>query len=157
MRTGISTNSRYTPLTPATPSPARQSPTPVVGGSAWQTEAAKWIGAPYHMGGETRRGVDCSGLVCKMYESVSRIQLPRTTAEQSRTGSAVMQNQLRPGDILFFATPTQKNNNNAINHSGIYLGDGRFVHATVGKGVIYSMLAEKYYATSYRTARRILR
>jgi cell wall-associated NlpC family hydrolase len=150
MRTGISPNQRYT-----TPETTRPSPggVPVVGESAWRSEATKWIGVPYRTGGTTRAGMDCSGLVCRMYENVARIQLPRTSFDQSRIGVSVLQNQLRPGDLVFFQTSARPE----INHAGIYLGDGRFVHSSTSHGVIYSTLKEPYYIQTYRGARRILR
>ena len=150
MRTGVSPNTRYTTPNATKPSPGG---VPVGGESAWQSEAAKWIGVRYRTGGTTRDGMDCSGLVCRMYENVARIQLPRTSYDQSRIGVAVLQNQLRPGDLVFFQTSAR----NEINHAGIYLGQGRFVHSSTSHGVIYSMLNEQYYVQTYRGARRVLR
>jgi cell wall-associated NlpC family hydrolase len=88
-----------------------------------------------------------------MYQNVARIDLPRTTAEQARTGFAIPRDQLRPGDLVFFEMTPGK----GPNHSGIFIGQGRFVHATREKGVIYSELTQPYYAQRFRTARRILR
>jgi cell wall-associated NlpC family hydrolase len=152
MRTGVSRNSRYTPMDPARPSQRGAQP-PIVGSSAWSSEAAKWIGTPYRLGGASRAGMDCSGLIVTMYRNVARVELPRTAYEQSRTGTAIPQRELRPGDLLFFQTSKEPR----INHAGIYLGQNRFVHASKSQGVVYSDLDETYYAEAYRGARRILR
>lgn len=152
MRTGVSRNSRYTPMEPARPAQREVRP-PVVGAGAWRSEAARWVGTPYRLGGGTRQGIDCSALVQNMYRNVARVELPRTALEQSRTGTAIPQREIRPGDILFF----QNGQEPRVNHCGIYLGNNEFVHASTRQGVIYSRLDETYYAEGYRGARRILR
>jgi cell wall-associated NlpC family hydrolase len=151
IRTGTGANPRMTPITPVRPAPSPAPP--IVGESAWQSEAAKWIGTPYRLGGTTRAGMDCSALVGRMYQNVTRLNLPRETADIARIGVAIRQGQLLPGDILLFQT----SNRAAINHAGVYLGTGRFVHASTSAGVIYSRLSEPYYAQHYRGARRIFR
>lgn len=151
-RAGISNNTRHTPTDPARPTRNPSQP-PLVGASAWRSEAAKWIGVPYRLGGNTRAGLDCSGLIANMVRNVARLELPRTAYEQSRAGVAIPQRDLRPGDLLFFQTGKE----NRINHAGIYLGQNQFIHASTSQGVIYSNLDETYYAEAYRGARRVTR
>lgn len=67
-------------------------------------EAKQWIGTPYKYGGEDKNGVDCSGLVLKVYKSALDIKLPRNSAEQSSYCSPLGKDKLMPGDLLFFAT-----------------------------------------------------
>ena len=64
--------------------------------------ARSYIGTPYQWGGNTAQGIDCSGLICKSYQSVG-IKLPITAKDQSKLGRRVKINRLEPGDILFFA------------------------------------------------------
>jgi len=89
--------------------------------------AEKWLGTPYLYGGNTKAGVDCSGFVKNVYKEVG-IDLPRTSAEQFKflkhTNSPVV------GDLVFFKKK------NTINHVGIFIGDGKMIHSSSGKGVI---------------------
>ena len=98
------------------------------------------IGFKYVRGGQTpERGFDCSGLVRYLMSALS-VQLPRTAREQAHAGTAVPKDRerMRPGDLLTFGKGTR------ITHIGIYLGDGRFVHASTSKGrVIESSLDRK--------------
>lgn len=149
MRTGITSNPRYHPPSPA--SPAFDSNNPViVGDSAWQSEAAKWIGSSYRPGGDTREGMDALGLVRRMYQNVARIRLTAGLNELSRTGVAIPREQLLPGDIIFFGSST-------IDGAGIFIGDNRFVTTDPVFGVACARLTDPRFSESYRIARRILR
>jgi cell wall-associated NlpC family hydrolase len=149
MRTGVAPNPRYHPPDPTRPTANPTTPA-IVGESAWQSEAAKWIGAPYRTGGSNREGMDSMGLVRKMYQNVARIDLPRDLDELSRTGFAIPRDQLRPGDIIFLG-------GNKITQAAIYIGQGRIVQAVQPFGVTYADLTTPQVTNSYRTARRILR
>jgi cell wall-associated NlpC family hydrolase len=149
MRTGITANSRYQPPDPTRPITNPSNPA-IVGEAAWQSEATKWIGVPYRSGGNSREGMDTLGLVRKMYENVARIQITPGLEELSRTGVAIPRDQLRPGDIVFFGDPK-------ITGAGIYIGENRFVQASVTFGVAYAQLNDPQFSPNYRTARRILR
>ncbi len=119
---------------------------------AWREEAENWLGTPYRLGGLTRGGVDCSGLVFQIYRLVAGVTLPRTSKEQLMKGLPVRPNDLKPGDLLFF----YGSENTAVNHVGIYLGRRQFVHASQNKGVIMSSMREPYYASHFYGAKRIL-
>jgi len=112
--------------------------------------AARWRGTPHRMGGSDRRGVDCSGLVQQMYRDLFGIQLPRTARQQSGRGLRVKRSELKPGDLVFFNPPGK------LDHVGIYLGRGDFVHTSSKKGVTVSRIRSSYWKKHYWTARRIL-
>ena len=115
--------------------------------------AAKHLGTPYRYGGQKPGGFDCSGFAKYIFGQVG-IQLPRTAAEQARVGVEVPREQLMPGDLVYFRC-----GGGAIDHGGIYSGNNQFIHSSSPRsgGVIYSSLAQGYYANYYAGARRILR
>lgn len=102
--------------------------------------AQSMIGKPYRYGGNSpSRGFDCSGLV-EYAHRVAGIPVPRTTTQQHSTARPVALNDLRPGDLLFFRIQGK------TGHVGIYLGDGRFVHApSGGKRVSTARLDNVYW------------
>jgi hypothetical protein len=113
------------------------------------------IGIPYRFGGNSpATGFDCSGLVCWSYQQVG-IQLPRSSRDLLMFGIKVdKQQDLKPGDIVVFKGTRGRTGW----HSGIYTGDGKFVHSpTSGKNVMESSMDENYYARRYVGARRIPR
>jgi cell wall-associated NlpC family hydrolase len=113
-------------------------------------QAMTYLGTPYRRGGTTRRGVDCSGLVGAVYGEQG-LDLPRTAAQQFAEGVAVAASDLRPGDLVFFRDTYKR----GISHVGIYIGDGRFLHAAGRRhGVIVSELSRPYYRLRYAGARR---
>lgn len=106
-----------------------------------------WAGTPYRLGGQDKRGVDCSGLVQNIFTDAFDIQLPRTTSEQVSLGQPVQRQALQPLDLVFF-------NTGRTQHVGIYLGQGEFLHASTSRGVIISKLDNPYWKRNYWTARR---
>src|ERR1700724_1290136 len=113
-------------------------------------QAMTYLGTPYRRGGTTRRGLDCSGLVGAVYGEQG-LDLPRTAAQQFSEGVAVAATELRPGDLVFFRDTYKR----GISHVGIYIGDGRFLHAAGRRhGVIVSELSRLYYRSRYAGARR---
>jgi cell wall-associated NlpC family hydrolase len=113
-------------------------------------QAMTYLGTPYRRGGTTRRGVDCSGLVGAVYGEQG-LDMPRTAAQQFAEGVPVAASDLRPGDLVFFRDTYKR----GISHVGIYIGDGRFLHAAGHRhGVIVSDLSRPYYRSRYAGARR---
>lgn len=130
----------------------RVQPPQVISPAAWRTEANRWLGVKYRKGGTDRTGIDCSGLTSAMYLSVAGLSLPRTSEDQFRCGKQVSLNDLRPGDLVFFISLSQR----IIDHVGLYLGDTQFVHASPSKGVVVSSLRQDYYAARFHSAKRII-
>jgi cell wall-associated NlpC family hydrolase len=125
--------------------------------------------APYRSGGTTPAGVDCSGLVLAVYQRVG-LSLPRTTTDQFTAGQPVPRNRLRFGDVVFFnrycygqkkvaymASMFPPEHLSEICHAGIYVGDGRFLHASTSRGVEISRLDDEAWRRSFVGARRFFR
>jgi cell wall-associated NlpC family hydrolase len=114
--------------------------------------AMSLAGTPYRYGGDSpEQGFDCSGFVRYVFRHALNLPLPRTTEEMSRMGQPVGQDDLRPGDLVFYDTLRQ-----AFSHVGIYLGDHRFVHApSNGKAVEVVNMGADYWQHRYNGARRI--
>lgn len=107
----------------------------------------KWAGTRYRLGGSGAGGIDCSAFVQKTMSGAFNVHLPRSTAEQRYSGRSISKSDLRPGDLVFF----RKNN-----HVGVYIGGGKFVHASSSRGVTTSSLSESYWARNYTQSRRVL-
>lgn len=115
--------------------------------------AKSFAGAPYRYGGDSVRGLDCSAYVKKVYE-IFEVQLPRSAREQYCAGQRVASNDVATGDLVFFRTKKQYT---YPTHVGIYIGDGRFIHASsyCRQGVRINSLSEDYYARRYLGAVRV--
>lgn len=114
--------------------------------------ATQFLGTPYVWGGnDLSKGVDCSGLVQQVYKKYG-ISLPRTTYEMIGQGAPVGMKGLRPGDLVFFDTASQT----GPDHVGIYLGNGKMVHAPrPGKAVEIVDMTKGYYLDKFMGGRRI--
>lgn len=114
--------------------------------------ASEWIGPPYRAGGDSKRGTDCSGLVSQLYKKVYHTRLSRSTDGQLKESSKISRRNLREGDLVFF---TSRASRKKVAHVGIYLKDGKFIHASTSQGVIVSNLREKYYTQHWLCGGRI--
>lgn len=129
-------------LHPPVAQPARQ---PVPAATTAQTPrvvavAQQMVGKPYRYGGNTPRGFDCSGLVQYSYSQAGH-PVPRSTTEQYSRTRTIPYAQRAPGDLLFFRIDDKPS------HVGIYLGNGRFIHApSSGKQVEYASLSNDYWS-----------
>lgn len=117
-------------------------------------EGAKWLGTPYRSGGLTKRGVDCSGLVTNVYREVYGKNLSRSSADiPKKNCRKVGRSRLEEGDLVFFRTDGSRKK--TPNHVGIYLKNGRFIHASSSRGVMVSSLSEPYYTRCWITGGRV--
>lgn len=117
------------------------------------SSAKTFLGVRYRLGGTSRSGFDCSGFVSYVMRRHG-VRLPRTSLQQSRAGTAITRSQLRSGDLVFFRT----NRGTRINHVGIFIGGGKFIHASSGSGrVRIDTINSGYYRQRFATARRVLR
>ncbi|MGQ7957142.1 C40 family peptidase [Pseudomonas sp. SP16.1] len=113
------------------------------------------VGTPYRYGGNTPDGgFDCSGLIGYVYRDAAGISLPRSTRELSAMRSPnVRRDALQSGDLVFFATSGGR----GVSHAGIYVGDGRFVHAPSSGGTVrLDSLDNSYWQRAYLDAKRVL-
>jgi cell wall-associated NlpC family hydrolase len=111
------------------------------------------VGTPYRYGGNTpESGFDCSGLVSYVYRDTAEIQLPRTSSALSQVqGPKIASQRLTAGDLVFFGS------RGSVSHVGIYVGEGRFVHApSTGGTVRLDRLDGAYWRDHYTGAKRIL-
>lgn len=114
-------------------------------------EASIWLGVPYRYAGLSRKGIDCSGLVNRIYRNVYSKNVSRSTSDLVKQTKKLSKSKLKAGDLLFFAT---SGNKKKISHVGIFLKDGYFVHASTSRGVIVSHLDEDYYKRTWREGGR---
>lgn len=104
----------------------------------------EWYGTPYRFGGTSRNGIDCSAFTRQLFADVYNLDLVRTSIEQFANAYFVPKENLKEGDLVFF-----KIHGKRISHVGVYLYDGKFVHASVSQGVVISDLADAYWTRYY--------
>jgi len=114
--------------------------------------AKKKLGRRYVWGATGAKNTfDCSGFTSYVYKK-NGINIPRTSINQSKFGKFVSRNNLKKGDLIFF--DTSKNRKGYVNHVGIYLGNGKFIHASSAKKKVVVSNLSKFYAQRYKGARR---
>jgi len=109
--------------------------------------ARKLVGVPYVYGGSTPRGFDCSGFTSYVYRHF-HMAIARTSYAQFREGMRVARQSLKPGDLVFF---------HGIGHVGIYVGDGRFIHAPHTGTQVRIESMRGWYSAGFDGARRLIR
>lgn len=110
-----------------------------------------YLGVPYRFGGATKNGMDCSGFVSRVYRDGIDLKLPHRARSMFKLGRSVSRNRLGFGDLVFF----ENIENYGVSHVGIYVGDGKFAHASSSRGVVISDFNLDYYKKRYVGARRI--
>ena len=113
-------------------------------------EVVNWLGVPYKFGGETKKGIDCSGLTNAIYKSVYNKTIPRVSLDIYEASDEIKKKHLTEGDLVFFKIERKK-----VSHVGVYLKDNKFIHSSAQKGVIISDLEEDYYQKTFYKAGRI--
>ena len=135
--------------------PHQQTPTsilPIPSNNLIVTEAYKHLGKPYKYGATGPNSFDCSGFVYAVHRDLG-VTIPRTSLDQSQIqGKKLSKNELRAGDLVFFDTSLKGH----VNHSGIYLGNGKFIHASSGKAFSVTISdINAWYKDKFRWGKRI--
>lgn len=109
----------------------------------------EWRGVRYREGGMSKRGVDCSGFVHLTFRERLGLNIPRSTELLQKAGHRISRKALRAGDLVFFKTGISKH------HVGIYVENGKFIHASSSRGVMMSNMHNVYWARHYWKAERL--
>lgn len=138
-----------------TTQPAAQESAPKCSADDIVASAKACLGVPYQYGGADMKGFDCSGFTFYVYAQ-NGISLSRTATAQYNQGTYVSKSELQPGDLVFFTNESSGSN---IGHVGIYIGDGKLIHASSGsyKMIVTVELNNSWFANHYYGACRILK
>jgi lipoprotein Spr len=109
----------------------------------------EWYGTKYKMGGASKSGIDCSAFVQAVYFSAFGMSVPRTAFEQYKAANHISATEMKEGDLVFF------NTTGGVSHVGIYMGNNKFAHASVARGVTVSDLFDPYYLKRFLGIGRI--
>ncbi len=109
-----------------------------------------WVGTPYHFGGDSKKGIDCSAFTKELYAKVFNLTIKRNSRDIFSMVSPVRKDELQEGDLVFF-----KIHSRSISHVGIYLGGGKFAHAS-NRGVAINSLTDGYYSRYFYKGGRLL-
>ena len=114
--------------------------------------ATSLLGTPYRFGGTTPAGFDCTGYIAYVFRQAAGMDLPRRSVDQVRSGEAITPLAMQPGDLVYFRIEREKSL-----HVGIYVGEGRFIHAPSTNGAVNTQsLGVTYWRTRFVGARRML-
>jgi len=117
-------------------------------------ESNTYLGVPYLWGGNTRKGLDCSAFVKNVYSSIGII-LPRVSRDQAKVGKSVSLATARKGDLIFFETDPKRPN--IVSHVGMYIGDGKMIHASSGSSkVVIVSLNQGYFMSKMVAVKRVV-
>lgn len=127
--------------------------------SVWNSDAheelglilQRYLGIPYKGNSRYQAGIDCSRFTAEVYQEFDGRSLPRIAREQARLGAAVSRSGLKYGDLVFF-----KIGGGSVSHVGIFVGDGRFIHASESRGVVIDNLTDSYWSKHFHSARRLI-
>lgn len=112
--------------------------------------AGEWMGTPYKYGGRNKKGIDCSGFTCEVYKSALKKPINGSAQQLFKLSREIASSELKEGDLVFF-----KIRRKTISHVGIYLGENKFIHASLSNGVIVSDLKDPYYSKYFYKGGRI--
>ena len=110
-----------------------------------------WYKTPYRFGGNQKSGIDCSAFTQKLYKEIYDLTLDRMVSLQRKQVLPVDRSRLMQGDLLFFHTTRP-----GLSHVGVYLGGGRFIHASATRGVVIDNLDSPYYTKAFRMGGRMI-
>ena len=118
----------------------------------FEKKVSQFLDVPYKLGGNTRKGMDCSAFSKTVYSQFFGLDLPRTSLDQYRYSALkkIDPNQLQPGDLIFFANKKKK----IVNHVGVYISKNRFIHASSSQGVTVSSLDDAYWRNRFMGSKR---
>ncbi len=111
----------------------------------------EWMGTPHRLGGQNKKGIDCSAFTNHLMLDVYGKKLPRTAKDMAQVVKRKYENQLKEGDLVFFNFDGK-----AFDHVGVYLGNDKFVHVSTSKGVIISNLKDPWYWKYFSRAGSVL-
>lgn len=112
-----------------------------------------YLGTPYRYGGNSRRGMDCSGFVTIVFRDSYNIKLARSAEQIYWQCQKISAENLAIGDLVFFGDRSRQK----IGHVGIFLGEDYFAHASVTSGVIISEIRDEYYRTRFQGGGRVIK
>lgn len=110
-----------------------------------------WIGTPYRLGGDSKKGIDCSKFAAQLYDQVFNTSIGYNSRNIYSNVDKVQKGDLEPGDFVFFKIRSKN-----ITHVGVYIGDNKFAHASTSRGVMISNLDESYWKRYYFNGGRVL-